>query len=195
MESEPQPTFQDRENARRRQEIADHFRTQFEEARALVESVLGPGFIPVGRHYLVDHDEEERARSTGGPGTPAATVISAEKGGVRRHVLVIGDRLRECSGYEDGFGAMLTEPDPQRTFLHKGEQVHVHKHSLYWAGYEKDYAPRTAEQLAAAREKREEKAEEKEQKEIEYLANASLFPEWIKEQAAEQKEKKKGRKR
>ncbi len=190
------PTEQEKRSAELRSTIAARFREQFEEARALVESVLGAGFIPTGRHYLVDHDEEARARSTGGPGTPAATVITAEKDGLRRHVAIIGDQIRECANYEDGFGAMLTEPDPVRGFNDKKGVFHrVHKHSLYWAGYETEYAPRTAEQLADVREKREEKAEAKWQNEVEEQAKNSLFPEWIKEQAQEQREQKKGRKR
>jgi hypothetical protein len=190
-----EPTDDDIARAELRAGIAERFRNQFREAKALVESVLGEGWNPTGRHYLVDHDEEERARNTGGPGTPAATVITAEKAGARRHVLVIGDQVRECSSYQDGFGAMLTEPDPVRTFEHKGEKIHVHRFSLYWAGYETGYAPRTADQLAAARDRREEKAESKWQAEVEKEAAASLFPEWVKEQAVEARKEKKGRKR
>jgi hypothetical protein len=190
----PEPNEQEKASARLRQEIADRFRAEFEIARALVESVLGEGWIPTGRHYLVTHDEEARARNTGGPGTPAATVITATKDGAKRHVLVIGDQLRECASYEDGFGSMLTEPDPERTFQHKGETVHVHKHSLYWAGYETEYAPKSAEQLAEAREKREIKAEENWQKQVEKAATGSLFPDFVREQMEENRPKK-GRKR
>lgn len=189
------PNEQEIASARLRQEVAARFRAQFEEARTLVESVLGDGWVPTGRHYLVTHDEEERARNTGGPGTPAATVITAEKGGARRHVLVIGDERRECASHEDGFGAMLTEPDPNRTFQHKGETLHVHRFSLYWAGYETEYAPRTAEQLAEARTKREDKKEAKWQAQVEKEARNSLFPEITREIAEEQRKQKKGRKR
>jgi hypothetical protein len=187
-----EPTEQDRQNAELRASVAARFRREFEEAKAFVESVLGPGFVPTGRHYLVAHDEEKRARSEGGRMRPAAVVIHAVREGVRKHVAVIGDQVRECSGYEDGFGEMLLEPDPNRTIEVKGTQVHPHRYSLYWAGYEPGYAPRSAEQLAAARGKREEKKEARERKELEDLANASLFPEWILEQA---EEAKKGRKR
>lgn len=153
------------------------------------------GGIPTGRHYLVTHDEEESARSVGGPGTPAATVITAEKEGTKRYVLVLGDQLRECASYQDGFGAMLTEPDSVRGFHDKEGQFHrVHKYSLYWGGYETEYTPRTAEQLADAREKREEKAEAKWQAEVEKTANASLFPDFVREHMEENR-KKKGRKR
>lgn len=189
-------TEQDIKNAALRQEIAEQFRERFEEARRLIEPVLGEGWSPTGRHYLVDHDEEERARSVGGPGTPAATVITAEKDGGRRYVLVIGGQLRECASYQDGFGAMLTEPDPVRGFRDKdGALHHVHKYSLYWGGYETGYTPKTAVQLAEARGKREEKAEEKWQQDVEKDAAASLFPEWVREQAGDQRNQKKGRKR
>lgn len=157
-----EPTEQDLANAALRRTIADRFKAQFERARELVESVLGPGWEPTGRHYLVTHDEEERARRVGGTMTPAAGVFTAEKDGERRQVLVIGTDKCECSSYQEGFGAMLTEPDLARTIEVRGQMVHPHKHSLYWAGYETGYAPRTAEQLAAARVKREEKAVEKE---------------------------------
>jgi hypothetical protein len=49
---------------------------------------------------------------------------------------------------------------------------HVHRYSLYWDGYETDYRPRSAEQLAADRARREQKAVEKE-------AAGSLFAEQI----------------
>jgi hypothetical protein len=53
----------------------------------------------------------------------------------------------------------VNEPDPVGGFHDKdGKFYHVHKYSLYWGGYETEYAPRSTEQLAAAREKREEKA-------------------------------------
>lgn len=64
--------------------------------------------------------------------------------------------------------------------------------SVFRDGYETGYAPRTAQQLADARDRREQKAGEKWQQEVEEEANASLVPEWVREQAAEQK---KGRKR
>jgi hypothetical protein len=160
--SSAQPTEQDHANAARRQAIADKFRSEFEDARTLVCSVLGPGWRPLGRHYLVSHDEEERVRASGGKMDPAATVYSAEEWGSRRHVLVIGDERREVEGYEHGFGPMLTEPDPVRTFEHNGERVAVHKYSLYWAGFDTSYRPRTAKQLATARVRREEKAVERE---------------------------------
>ena len=86
---------------------------------------------------------------------PAAVVISAVKNRFRKHVAIIGDRTFECAGYEEGFGEMLLEPDPVREFTDKaGVFHHVHKHSLYWAGYEPDYKPRSPESLAKSREKR-----------------------------------------
>ena len=192
-----EPTHTDIANAALRQSIADHFREQFEAARELVESVLGAGWIPVGRHDLVSHDEEERARAAGGPGTPSATVITAEKDGARRHVLLIGDERRECASYQDGFGAMLTEPDPVRGFHDKeGQFHHVHRFALYWGGFDTSYAPRSAQQLADARERREEKAEAKALAAIEKVAEGSLFPDWVRQVGREDLDaKKKGWKR
>ncbi|WP_088255571.1 hypothetical protein [Fimbriiglobus ruber] len=169
------PSLQDIANATRRTEIAGRQKAEYEQARTFVESVLGPGFVPISRHYLVDHDEEERSRRSGGRMASAATVITAEKDGVRRHVAVVGDETRECASYEEGFGAMLTEPDPMRGFTHKGQWCSVHRYSLYWAGYEPGYAPRTAEQLAAARVKREARGVERE-------AKGNLFGQIIREE-------------
>ena len=193
MPGDAPPTHQDIENARRRQQIADRQRAEYEAALALAEAVFGQGWEPCGRHCLVTHEEEERARAVGGKAEPAATVYSARKDGVMRHFTLVGGTPVECASCEDGFGSLLTEPDPVRGFHDKGGVFHyVHKHSLYWAGYEPDYRPKNAEQLAAARARREQKAEDKERKEIDALAEGSLFPEWVKEQA---QDAKRGRKR
>jgi hypothetical protein len=187
-----EPTFQDTENARRRQEIADRFRAQYEEARALAEKVLGPGWEPTGFHTLVEKDEEDRAHRTNTKPVPSAKVITVMKDGVKRHFRV--ETMTECETPEAGFGEMLMEPHPTKGFEHRGQWCRIHRYSLCWGWYEPDYAPKSAEQLAAAREKREDKAEAKWQKEVDKAANSSLFPEWVREQAAEQRQQKKGRK-
>lgn len=187
-----EPTHQDVENARHRQAIAEHFRRQYEEALALAESVFGPGWEPTGRHDLIPYGEADRCRMTGERPSPAASVYTAQKDGQKRHFTVTDGQAREVSGYEEGFGPMLTEPDPERTIEVKGATVRPHRYGLFWSGYEPDYRPQSAEALAAARERREEKKDAKERDEIEKLAAGSLFPEWILEQAEEQK---KGRKR
>ena len=157
-----QPTPQDVENARLRSEVADRFRREYLDALALAERAFGPGWEPTGRHYLVTHDEEERSRRDGDRTQPAAEVFTAEKDGVRRHFTLRDGEPIECDGYQEGFGAMLLEPDPVRGFEQGGVFVHVHKHGLHWAGYEPDYRPQTAEQLAAARARRQAKAVERE---------------------------------
>lgn len=188
-----QPTDQDQRNASFRAALSAKFLQQFREHRALISPVLGEGWLPVGRHTLVTHAEEERARKAGEPCIPVATVITAEKDGIRRHVAVIGDQVRECASYREGFGAMLTEPDTERTIEVRGEQVHPHKHSLHWSGYETGYAPKSARELAVSRQKREANKEAKWQAEVSELADNSLFPEWVRSQAEEQRDKKKGR--
>lgn len=187
MPVDPKPTHQDIENARRRRAIADRFRAEYERAEQVAVALFGPGWKPVGRHDLIGHAEAEWCRRTGERPTPSASVFTADKDGTRRHFLLVGGQPREVAGYEDGFGAMLTEPDTGRTIVVRGQTVHPHRYGLYWSGYDPDYNPKTAELLAAARGRREEKAADKERKAVEQLAAGSLFPEWILEQAAESK--------
>lgn len=86
--------------------------------------------------------------------------------------MLLEGKAREVAGYQEGFGAVLTEPDPERTIEVRGEQVHPHRHGLYRSGFEKEYEPRTAEQSATARERRH-------QKELEAEAEGSLFSDLI----------------
>lgn len=153
-----EPTEQDVRNAELRQAIADRFPSEFIVARELAEKAFGGGWVPVGRHFLVTHDEEERARKEGSRMQPAAEVFTAERDGVKRHFTLKDGVLVECGSYQEGFGDLLFEPDPVRGFEKGGVFVQVHKHSLYWSGYEPWYRPRTAEQLVAARGRRQQKA-------------------------------------
>jgi hypothetical protein len=188
-----EPTHQDRENARRRQEIAGRFRSQFLEALALAEQVLGPGWEPTGFHTLVEKDAEDEARRTNAKPVPSATVITAAKDGKNRHFRV--ETMTECDTPEAGFGEMLMESHPTKGFEHRGQWCRIHRYSLCWGWFEPDYAPKSAESLAAAREKRDEKKEAKWQAEVEKEAAGSLFPEFVKEMAEESRKEKKGRKR
>jgi hypothetical protein len=187
MPVDPNPTHPDIENARRRRAIADRFRAEYERAEQVAVTLFGPGWKPVGRHDLIGHDEAERCRRTGERLAPAVSVFTADKDGTRRHFMFIDRQPQEVAGYEAGFGAMLTESDTERTIEVRGQSIHPHRYGLYWSGYDPDYNPKTAEQLAAARGRREQKAADKERREIEELAAGSLFPEWILEQAAESK--------
>jgi hypothetical protein len=192
----PEPTPQDIANAELRASIARRQQAEYALALGLATSVFGPGWEPCGRHMLIAHDEAERCRHSGDRPVPAATVYSAERDGVKRHFMVIDGQAREVESVEAGFGAMLTEPDATRTIEVRGQQVHPHRHGLYWAGYEPGYAPRTAEQLAADRERRQHRAVEKAIAEIEMDASASLFPDWVREVGIEQLDaKRKGRRR
>lgn len=186
-----EPTQQDRENARRRRFIADHFRAQYEEALALAEQVLGSNWEPTGFHCLVEKDEEDRARRTNTKPVPAAKVITARKEDVERHFRV--ETMTECETPEAGFGEMLHEPHPTNGFEYRGQWCRTHRYSLCWGWYESNYRPRTAEQLAAARHRREQKAEERWQAEVEAEAGRSLFPDFVRELAAEQRENQKRR--
>jgi hypothetical protein len=121
--TELQRTAQDIENARVRQEIADRLQHEYDEALALATSAFGPGWEPCGRQFLVDKDEEDRARRAGDRMQPAATVYSARKDGVKRFFTVVDGIARECASVEAGFGAMYHEPHPVRGFEHKGRWV------------------------------------------------------------------------
>lgn len=166
-----EPTDLDRENAARRQAISDRFRSQYEEARALAEQVFGPGFRPTGYHYLVEKDAEDEARRTNTKPTPAATVITCQNArGEKRHFRV--ETMTECDTPEAGFGEMLMEPHATKGFEHRGQWCRFHRYSLCYGWFEPDYRPKTAEALAAARERREQKALAKE-------AEGSLFRDQI----------------
>lgn len=161
-----QPTPLDIENARRRQEIADKFRREFEEAQALAEQVLGPGWEPHGRHDIIENEEADAARAQDRKPVPVATVISARKGPEERHFIVTEGVATECGRYDESFAKMLEEMHPTKS---------IFKHQVHWSGFEKGYAPRSAESLAKARTKRQERAVEKE-------ADGSLFADVIREE-------------
>jgi hypothetical protein len=69
--------------------------------------------------------------------------------------------ILHAGSYEPLFGALLHEKHPTRTIEVRGQQEPCPRYSLCWSALEL-YEPRSAEQLAAARAKREERASEKE---------------------------------
>jgi len=156
-----QPTQQDIDNAAWRAGIVVRYKAEYDEARVIAESVFGPGWEPCGRHTLVDKQEEQRARAAGDRMQPSATVYSARKSEVKRHFTVVDGIATECPTVEAGFGAMLDETHPTLGFDLRGQWIPYRRYSLFWAGYEA-YSPKTAEQLAAAREKRQQREVEKE---------------------------------
>lgn len=188
------PTEQDERNAVLRAAVADRFRREYAEALAHAAGLFGEGWEPTGRHSLVTHAEAERARLTGGRPAAAMTVVTAKNpAGDARHFVVEDGRAREVAGWREAFGDRLTEPDPDRRIEVGGRLVHPHRYQLHWSGFEPDYRPRSAGQLAAARERREAKAEDARRRAVEEAAEASLFPTWVREVGYVPDRKGKGR--
>jgi hypothetical protein len=122
---------------------------------------FGPGWLPSGRHFLLDKEDEDRCRRTGERPIAAATVFTVRNDeGQKRHFTVKDGQVTECSGHEEGFGSMLLERHPTMTIEVRGEKVHPLRYSLGWASIE-TYRPRSAEQLVAARVTRERHREER----------------------------------
>lgn len=159
----PEPTAYDHEIARTRREIADRFEREYTEVLKLALGAFGPGWRPSHRHYLVEKEDEEQARRTGGRPKAAATVFTVrhvDDGRARHFTVDAQGKVTECESYEAGFGPLLLEPHPTRGFQHNGQFCRTHRFSLCWAGYEL-YHPRTAEELAVLRESRERKKAER----------------------------------
>jgi hypothetical protein len=154
-------TDRDRANARLRRQIAERQARAYAQVLALAEAAFGPGWLPSARHYLVDHDEEDRARRTGDRPQAAATVYTVKNAaGDQRHFTVDSGQVVEHANYQDGFGSMLLEPHPTRGFTHRGQWCPTHRYSLCWAPYEL-YEPKSAEGLAELRASRERKKAER----------------------------------
>ncbi len=160
----PEPTQQDIENAAMRREIAERQMLEYAECLKWAIGAFGVGWLPSHRHCLVSKEEETRVRYTGQRAVAAATVYTVKNAaGDRRHFTIKDGAVVEHPSMEAGFGEMLLEPDLSRTVEMGGKQVHLHRYSLCWAGYEL-YEPKSAEQLAALRVSRERgKAEREEQ--------------------------------
>jgi hypothetical protein len=165
MTKPSEPTLQDHANAALRQEIAARQQAEYDQVLAWAKNTFGRGWEPSGRHYLVDHDEEDRVRYTDERPVVAATVFMVKNWvGRKRHFTVDAEgKVTEYATWEQGFGDMLLEPHPTRTIEVRGQQVHPHRYSLCWAGYEL-YEPKTAEQLASLRVNRERGKAEREEK-------------------------------
>lgn len=82
------------------------------------------------------------------------TVRPVETGESRHFTVSADGKVTECQSYQSGFGPVLFEPHPTRGFTHRGKWGAYHRYSLCWAPLER-YEPRTAEQLAALRVRRE----------------------------------------
>lgn len=180
---DPQPTARDLQNARSRQVIAERQQQEYDRVVLWAMGKFGAGWLPSGRHFLLDHEEEVRCRRTGERPVAAATVFTVRNGeGQKRHFTVKDGQVTECSGYEEGFGPMLLERHPTMTIEVRGEKVHPHRYSLCWAPIE-TYQPRSAEQLAAARSTRERNKAAREQQK--YEREYPLFAEIERQEEAE----------
>jgi hypothetical protein len=184
-DSAPEPTDQDRHNAAVREAIAARQREEYDLVLLWAVGKFGPGWLPSGRHFLVDKADEDRCRRTAERPVPAATVYTVRReDGAKRHFIARDGLVTEVSGYEEGFGPMLQEPHPSMRIDVRGQLVAPHRYSLCWAPIEK-YTPRSADQLAAARVTRERNKAIKEQAKFE-----RDFPLWAE---IERHEKEEGR--
>lgn len=157
-----EPTEQDLLNAAFRQAIAQAEAERFGHARRLVWGALGPGWEPACRRVLIDKAEEALARKECRKPEVAAMVITARHrgNGSHRHLRIIWDQVVGVhETYEAAFGEMLMEHHPTLRLEVRGRMVAPPRYSLCWAGYEVS-SPKSAEQLALLRERREAKAVE-----------------------------------
>jgi len=163
----PLPTDHDRENARRRLEIAERQAAEYDQVARWALGKFGPGWLPSHRHFLLDKSDEDRLRYSGERPTPAATVYTIKHAGARRRHFTVADGVAtEHESMEAGFGPMLLEPHPTSGFTDKAGQFHhYHRYSLCWSPFER-YTPKTAEQLAALRVTRERNKAEREAREF-----------------------------
>lgn len=152
-----QPTEQDKRNAAYRAEVAARFQVEYDQCAAWAHEIMDKGWLPVGRHFLIDKQDEDDCRRTGKRPVAAATCYSVSNGVRRRHFIVRDGKPVEVADYKEAFGSMLAEPHPTMRIEIKGEMVAPGRYSLCWAPIE-TYEPQTADELAAAREKREAKA-------------------------------------
>jgi hypothetical protein len=183
----PEPTAQDRLNATVRAGFAARFQAEVDQCLAWSEQLFGAGWTPAYRHYLADKDDENRCRGSGQLPPAAATVYTVRNAaGDKRHFMLKDGKPVEVSGYKEGFGDMLFEPHPTRGFEHQGKRVAYHRYSLCFAPYH-EYKPKSAEQLAAARSRREERA-------VERFAEANpLFEDQIRAEQAQPERRRRGR--
>jgi hypothetical protein len=178
MTGEARPTFQEMENARVRHEIADRQAEEFAEAEQLALKALGPGWTPWMKLSLIDSDH----RHTGNTETAATAykVYRGEKRLTENSVYVRrfpDGTMRHADNYDELFGDLLTEKHPTRTVEVKSQQVPVGRYELVWGALEL-YKPRSPEQLAAGRVKRQQRAIEEDAQENPLFAEQIRAGEW-----------------
>jgi hypothetical protein len=145
----PEPTAQDHDNARRRQQIADRQAEEYEEAERLALEALGPGWMPWMKLALIDSDH----RRTGNTAA-VATVYKVYRGEQRltersAYLRRMPDgRVLRADSYESLFGDLLHEQHPTRTIEVRGRQVPAGKYELCWSALEL-YEPKSARATGA----------------------------------------------
>jgi hypothetical protein len=160
----PQPTERDRENERRRQAIALRQNAEHDEAVALALAALGPGWTPWMKISLIPADHRQT-----GDDRPVATIYKVYRGAARtsENALFLrrmpDGRVLTSDRYEPLFGDLLEEKHPTRTVEVRGRQAPVSRYEVVWSALEL-YHPRSAEQLAAQRQTREQKKAERQEK-------------------------------
>ena len=156
-----EPTAQEAHNAAIRHAVAEKQNAEFAEALRMAERALGPGFMPWMKLSLVDSDHRQT-----GDSTAVATVFKVYRGDRKLTENSVYLRrmpdgtVRKADNYEELFGELLHEKHPTKTVEVRGDQVPVGRWELCWSAME-TYSPRSAESLAASREKREERKLEK----------------------------------
>ena len=150
----PEPSAQDRENARRRAAISARQNAEYAEALKLALT-LGPDYKPWMKLCLIDSDH----RNTGNT-EPFATVFKVYRGERRLSENSVDLRrmpdgqVLMADGYEPLFGDLLHEEHPTKRLEIRGQMIPAPKWSLCWASLER-YEPLDASQLAALRVSRE----------------------------------------
>jgi hypothetical protein len=71
--------------------IAERQQAEYDRVYLWALGKFGPGWLPSGRHFLLDKAEEDRYRRTGEPPIVLATVDTVRReGGAKRHFIVEG---------------------------------------------------------------------------------------------------------
>jgi hypothetical protein len=158
---EAPPTPQDIENARLRQHIAARQAEEYAEAQRLALAALGPGWSPWMKLSLLDSDHHRTGNTV-----PVATAYKVYRGEQRLTENAVylrqmpDGQIRQAPSYEPLLDDLLHEPHPTRTIEVRGQPVPCPRYSLCWSALDL-YEPRSAEQLAASRVKRQQRATEK----------------------------------
>lgn len=152
------PTEQDRQNAERRQAIADLQFAEYQEAYLMALGKLGEGFTPWMKIVLLDSDH----RRTGNrePGAVVYKVYRGEQRTSENSVFLRrmpDNRVAVADNYEELVATLLAEKHATKTVEVRGERVPCDRWEVCWQPLDL-YRPKSATALADARQRREEKA-------------------------------------